>query len=71
MSYRPVCPLCEESVEEGLGNGAGAGVSPVSAGTAWEPQPIPPVLKGAVTKVNPLPGILEAGRTSSWERKKE
>lgn len=40
MSYRPVCPLCEESVEEGLGNGAGAGVLPVSAGTDWDLQPI-------------------------------
>lgn len=40
MSYRPVCPLCEESVEEGLGNGAGAGVLPVSVGTDWDLQPI-------------------------------
>lgn len=48
MSYRPVRPLCEESGKEGLGNLAGAEVLPVSAGTDWDPHPIPPVLKGAV-----------------------
>lgn len=39
MSYRPVCPLCGESVKGGLGYRAG--LLPVSAGTDWDPQPIP------------------------------
>lgn len=33
LSYRPVHPLCGESVKEGLRNQAGAGVLPASAGT--------------------------------------
>lgn len=71
MSCRPVCPLCGESVEEGLGNWAGAEVLPVSAGTDWDPPPIPPGLKGAVRKVKPLPGILEAGRIKPAAGKKK
>lgn len=71
MSCRPVCPLCGENVKEGLGNWAGAEVLPVSAGTDWDPPPIPPGLKGAVRKVKPLPGILEAGRIKPAAGKKK